>query len=68
MTPLDQQIIDEIRELALTDTKKLIELYIDADKLKICRQRKMDKTLQQIATSMRMSKKKVWKVCQTCPE
>lgn len=66
MTKLDKDVYDEIRELALTDTQKLIDLYIDVDKLKICRQRKMGKTLQQIARAMQMPKSTVADKCKVC--
>lgn len=66
MSKLDDDILKEIRELALTDTQKLIDLYIDKDKLKICRQRKMGKTLQQIAQAMQMPKSTVRDKCKVC--
>jgi len=66
MTKLEQDIREEIRQLALTDVDKFIEMFVDVEKLKICRQRKMGKTLQQIAISMQMPKSTVRDKCKTC--
>ena len=73
MTRLEQEILDEIRDLAINDPQKLIEKYIDMEKLLVCKRRKMGQTLQQIAIAMSTpeytpSKKKVWKICQSCEE
>lgn len=72
MTKIEQDILAEIRELALNDPQTLITKYLDIEKLQICKRRKMDQTLQQIAKAMstplkKISKKKVWTICQTCP-
>lgn len=62
---IDEQIEQELRELALTDVKKLLE-YIDVKKYKICRQRKMGKSLQQIANAMQMPRPSVQTICDKC--
>jgi hypothetical protein len=67
MSKLDDEILNQIRTLALTDTQKLIDLYIDKDKLKICLQRKGGKSFQQIANSMKMPKSTVRDKCKACP-
>lgn len=66
MSKLDEQIIEEIRTLALTNTQELIDKYIDINKLKICKQKKMGKTLQQIATLMQMPKSTIRNKCKVC--
>lgn len=63
---IDEQVIDEIRELALTDTQKFIDTYVDMDKLKICKRRKIGQTLQQIASAMGMPKSTIRNKCKTC--
>lgn len=63
---IDEQVIDEIRELALTDTQKFIDTYVDLNKLKICKRRKMGQTLQQIASAMNMPKSTVKDKCKRC--
>lgn len=68
MSKLDDEIKEEIRQLALTDVNKLIELYIDAEKLKICKQRKMGLSLQQIAIAMSMPRPTIQSICKTCNE
>lgn len=67
MIPLDKQIQDEIQTLCLTDFEKFKELYLDMNKLKICKQRAMGKTLQQIAKAMQMPKRTVANQCAVCP-
>jgi hypothetical protein len=66
MSKLDDQIIEEIRMLALTDTQQLIDKYIDINKLKICKQKKMGKTLQAIANAMEMPRSTVQSICKVC--
>ena len=66
MTKLDQEIIDEIRNLAITNPKKLIDKYLDMTKLQICKRRKMQQSFQQIANAMRMPKTTVYKICKKC--
>ena len=66
MTPLEEQIKNEIQTLCLTDFERFKEMYLDMNKLKICKQRKMGKTLQQIAQIMNMPKRTVANHCQEC--
>jgi hypothetical protein len=68
MAELDKSIIDEIRQIALTHPEKLME-YINFDKIKqdkICRQKQMGKTLQQIANAMQMPRSTVQDKCKVC--
>lgn len=66
VSKLDEQILADIRLLALTDTQALIDKYCDPIKLKICKQKEMGKTLQQIANAMQMPKSTVRDKCKVC--
>lgn len=63
---IDEQIKREIQTMALTDWERFKELYLDMSKLKICKQRKMGKTLQQIANTMSMPRSSVQTICKNC--
>lgn len=65
-TPIDDEIKQEIQTMCLTDFERFKELFLDMNKLKICKQRKMGKTLQQIANLMKMPKTTIARHCEEC--
>ena len=66
MTKIEQDILAEIRELALNDPKHLIEKYLDIGKFEACVRRKKGQTLQQIAIAMGMPRTTIADKCSVC--
>lgn len=64
---LEQQIKDNLRNLALTNFDEFMQVVgIDMDTLKICHQRRKGKSLQQIANMMQMPKATIQYKCKVC--